>query len=199
MGELPKVLYKYRDWSNIYHQSAIRKGEFYLAQPKTFEDEFDCNIPLDFESITDEQLYDRFLSISKEENENYTRQMYRNFTRGWVKKSPIKNTEWRKKVVKDYFEIFNKETGVLFLTANPESIDMWNKYSDKFNGFCIGFNSQIIQNDLNVFGSCGPVMYVDELPKISPLMSNYSEGDWIKQTYTKLNKWGFKRSFGYLK
>ena len=44
-SEIPKTLYKYRDWSNNYHQDLIRKREIFITNPSDFNDPFE-NIPI---------------------------------------------------------------------------------------------------------------------------------------------------------
>lgn len=51
---LPEKVYKFRKWSDPYHQRLLKYNEVYLSSPRKFEDKFDCKIPQDFESLTNE-------------------------------------------------------------------------------------------------------------------------------------------------
>ncbi len=35
---LPKILYKYRDWNNHFHKTILTERKVYFAQPTSFED-----------------------------------------------------------------------------------------------------------------------------------------------------------------
>lgn len=41
----PVILYKYRDWDNVYHKNILQDNSIYFASPKSFEDIYDCNVP----------------------------------------------------------------------------------------------------------------------------------------------------------
>lgn len=47
---IPKVLYKYRTWSNEYHKTILTENKVYLSSPRDFEDNLDCNVPEVFPS-----------------------------------------------------------------------------------------------------------------------------------------------------
>lgn len=43
--ESPRILYKYRDWDDENHRKILHENSIYLASPKSFEDNMDCNLP----------------------------------------------------------------------------------------------------------------------------------------------------------
>ena len=40
--EIPKTVYKYRDWKNEYHRKILLHQEIYIPSPSKFNDPFDC-------------------------------------------------------------------------------------------------------------------------------------------------------------
>lgn len=62
---LPKILYKYRDWTNKNHQRFISHQEIYFPKPTDFNDPYDGNIPLRWDLMTYEQCLEKNLEILK--------------------------------------------------------------------------------------------------------------------------------------
>ncbi len=196
----PNILYKYRDWTNIYEKRTITHREFYLANPKSFIDKYDCNIPLDFESLTTKKIQKNYFEKSKEINPTFKRGEHRKFAKNWTKKGLMKDIKRLKQIESEYFDKFDKMTGVLSLTANPKIIELWKEYAANHEGFCIGISSQYVRENLEKFGSCGPVIYNKDFPSISPLGDDKSKPpSFITQAYHKLTKWDFEEEYRVFK
>jgi hypothetical protein len=43
--KIPKIIYKYRNWSDKHHKNVLKKNELYMSSPEEFNDPFDCRIP----------------------------------------------------------------------------------------------------------------------------------------------------------
>jgi len=58
---LPKILYKYRDWSNKFHQTALSVPEVYFSHPKNLNDPYDIRMPLilDYGEIDNPKFYSK--------------------------------------------------------------------------------------------------------------------------------------------
>jgi hypothetical protein len=61
--ELPRILYKYRDWTNLTHQKIIIRHEVYFARPSEFNGPFDGNIPIRGDLITYDECLEKNLEI----------------------------------------------------------------------------------------------------------------------------------------
>jgi len=190
--EIPSVIYKYRKWNNPEHRTIISDKEVYFSSPCKFDDPLDCSIPIRYDLLTDKDIYNDFLYHSKINNPKWSRQQHRRYAREWTKKTPIKDKKYLENAQKDFFEAFFDRFGVLSLTANSISDDMWIKYADNYNGFCIGFNFEIIFKSV---GGCGPVKYYDELPIIYPMPKHTEDEQHILQAYSKLKKWEFEKEY----
>lgn len=191
--ELPPVLYKYRDWSNENHKRVLTHNELFLASPASFEDEFDCKVPIRYDLLTDKEIYDKYLKSSKTENPNFNRQQHRKFARDWQKKGLMRDKQRLEELDEEFFEKFNKLFGVLSLTAICNNIDMWNYYSDNGKGFCVGFNTIPLLNLSKYFGGGGEVSYYDTLPIIKE--TDPLEKKHFLQIHSKLRKWEFEEEY----
>lgn len=76
------------------------------------------------------------------------------------------------------------------MTAVPDNIKMWRKYSNRFNGFCVGFNSKKLFKGM---GGGGKVEYVKNLPVIHPFAPAIEKRTLL--TFFKLNKWKFEKEY----
>jgi len=189
---LPNTVYKYRDWNAEFHPAIITNQQVFFASPKSFEDSLDCKISIRYDLLTEQDIYDKYLSESKRINSNWTRQQHRAFARDWTKHSPLKDKNKLAQHQIEAFEGFNMRFGVLSLTANPSNNDMWIKYSANHSGFCIGFDPIIT---FKFFGGGGEVKYYDELPIIYPTPKHDMETQHFLQVFSKLKKWEFEQEY----
>lgn len=185
-----EVVYKYRNWDNEYHKRFINEREVYMASPESFTDGSDCSNQERFDLLTPEQIYEFYLSDSKNKNSSFNSQQHEDFARDWSVKSPLNNKDNIKRLMaeskKEYFE----REGILSLTANPNNDKMWNEYANEGKGFCVGYNLKELFNHL---GGCGIVNYVDKLPIISPFMQ--WEESSFKRVYFKLKEFSFEEEY----
>ncbi|MDR0437899.1 MAG: DUF2971 domain-containing protein [Bacteroidales bacterium] len=196
----PSVLYKYRDWNNDFHKKIISEQTVYFAQPSDFkEDPYDCKLPNKI--LTKEEIYDNFLQIEKSRNPNRTRQEYRKFARDATKESLMTDENYQKLKFEEQFADFDRDAGVLCLTADAYNFEMWNKYANLHKGFCVGFDTQKMFDQIQPH-SYGNVIYCDKLPKITPFnpylgndgKRQYLE-DFCKQIISKERKWEFEKEY----
>jgi hypothetical protein len=191
---LPKTLYKYRSWSDDYHKEILLGQIVFMAQATSFEDSKDCRLQKRYDLLSERDMLEKYIEISKQINKLYSRQQHRKFARDQVKKSPLKNIEATKQLQNEQFRVFDKKLGVLSLTANPRIWEMWNKYSDDHHGFCVGFDSNKIWKFLD---GGGEVSYFDDLPDIFPF-DNY-DVEIEKKNFYKESKWAFEEEYRMLK
>ena len=95
-----------------------------MAQPYSFEDEFDCKIPIRYELLTEKETLEFAIRYSKETNPHWTRQQHRKDAREWNKQKLFKNLPYIESHRKKYFDGYNERLGVLSLTADPCNEEM---------------------------------------------------------------------------
>jgi hypothetical protein len=190
MKDLPETIYKYRYWSNPFHQSIISEQIVFMARPSSFEDPFDCKLNETYEKLTDKEIYNKYFQDSLRIFPLATRQQHRLFARKWLKKTPLKDKLHLASVKEEYTKKFDDQIGVLSLTANPRNKSMWEKYADSSKGFCIGFNPVKM---FKFLGGGGPVTYYDNLPEINAL-DDFDKKS-IMQIFSKEIKWDFEEEY----
>ena len=123
-GTYPQHVYKYRDISDRT-KDILRKGEFWFANPSSFNDPFDCNLS-ETQKVRIHDLKKHFnkLAIAPENIQRY-----------------IDINKKRPKVIRDMV-IDTKNTamnrrGILSLSANHNNILMWSHYSPNHTGLVI--------------------------------------------------------------
>jgi hypothetical protein len=190
IDNFPATIYKYRSWTDKYHQEILTEQIVFMAKPTSFEDPMDCKLQKRYDLLTDDDIYNKYLQSSKQDNPTWTRQQHRKFARDWFKKSPMRNKEHIKQLQSEHFDEFDNRFGVLSLTANPRLYAMWDKYSDKHQGFCVGFDTKKMFKNLS---GGGEVTYYDKLPDILP--SDSYEEEHFKQVFSKETKWNFEEEY----
>ncbi len=190
---LPPILYKYRDWNNPYHKRILTENEIYLASPADFEDEYDCKIPIRYDLLTEEEIYDLYFKSSLELNQHFSVEQHKNFALKNQKKGLLLDKERIRELEKFFFDNFNKRFGVLSLTAIRDNVTMWDYYANHNKGFCIGFHSIALCKTSNLFGGGGIMNYYNVLPIIK--FTDQNEKKYFYQIHSKLQKWGFEEEY----
>jgi hypothetical protein len=190
VDNIPETIYKYRTWSEKWHKTILTDQTVFLAQPTSFEDKLDCKNLMRYDWLTPVEIYNKYYNHSKVLHPNGDELDHRYYAVKEFYKSPLFDQNYIKEFIEDYFKDFDKQFGVLSLTANPKNDAMWEKYSEAHKGFCVGFHSKIMFSHL---GGGADVNYVDLLPEILP-SDDYHVEHW-KQVFFKENKWKFEEEY----
>ncbi|CAD0003237.1 DUF2971 domain-containing protein [Flavobacterium salmonis] len=161
--DFPEIVYKYRKWDDIFQKTIITEKTVFMAKPTDFEDKKDCKLLKRYDLMTNQDIFNKYVDLSKEANPTWSRQQHRQHAKTMSKNSPMKNRNYIKDRQEQDFLEFDRRFGVLSLTANPSNLKMWNKYSDDGKGFCVGFNPKIM---FSFLGGGGKVIYHEKLPDI---------------------------------
>jgi hypothetical protein len=194
-GKYPSVLYKYRDWSEQYHDRWIKNREILMSAASSFSDPMDCKVPIRYDLLNQQQTLkfgERLIQMAHPE---YSREKRRQETRNWVKKNLLKNKKYLDEFNTYYFKETDLRRGILCLTEFPCLERMWNEYANNFMGFCIGYNSSVL---FEFLGGGGPVTY-DTLPVILPEPIMERHEIYHKQIFIKENKWEHENEYRTLK
>ncbi|RZL04926.1 MAG: DUF2971 domain-containing protein, partial [Pedobacter sp.] len=186
----PTTVYKYRATNDRWHWTILSEQVVYFAPPSSFEDKLDCKIPTRYDLLTDEEIYVMYYRTLREQHPQWDELYLHQQVTIWCNKGLMKNIELQKEWEAGYFKELDERLGVLCLTANCTNTDMWHKYSDHFDGFCVGFDPKVM---FQFFGGGGLVDYVDEIPIIKP--SDSMEVKMITSVYSKLKIWAFEQEY----
>lgn len=185
----PPILYKYRTWSNPLHQKVLKECSVYLSPPKDFEDKMDCNPSYVYPIGID--IFRYLLNYKKE----LPFRQRVEFAAKWYKVSPLNYPDELIEIKNLLDDEFNSHFGILSLSATSNNDYLWEHYSDKHKGFCVGFD----WNKITFFiRGGGKVAYVDKLPVIDLIKDNddtkivktiiYKEKKWEKEEEYRLFK-----------
>jgi len=188
--DLPEIVYKYRKWDDIFQKTIITEKTVFMAKLTDFEDKKDCKLLKRYDLMTNQDIFNKYVDLSKEGNPTWSRQQHRQHAKTMSKNSPMKNKNYIKNRQEQDFLEFDRRFGVLSLTANPSNLKMWNKYSDDGKGFCVGFNPKIM---FSFLGGGGKVIYHEKLPDIFHNDDFHTEH--VKQIFSKEEIWSFEEEY----
>ena len=189
-ADLPETLYKYRDWNAPHHNTILTRREVYFAAPDTFEDKMDCKNPIRYDLLSTKEKR-QFVS-HRIYSEGLSRQARRAKAKELARNSNLNDKASIEKHNEETFIEYCKRAGVLSLTANPLSIELWERYSHNHEGFCVGFETK---KALEYFGAAGQVIYEETLPIIYPEPKCTRDEQHIKHIFYKEKKWELEQEF----
>jgi hypothetical protein len=189
--ELPRILYKYRMADNEFHRNILKSGRVYYSPPNGFEDELDCKIPVRWDLLTDEEIFEKYYTELRERNPWMGHFLLVEEATQWVIAGNFRNQAMIADAEVAYRDLLNRRFGVLSLTEDCMNPDMWKKYSNALNGFCIGFDGRVMLEE--IAGGGGQVTYVEELPVIKPFIDPLIQNQL--QAFNKEKKWAFEKEY----
>lgn len=188
--KFPDIVYKYREANHTLHRTIITEQTVFFSSPNSFEDELDCRVPIRFDLLTDDEIYDFCYQLLKEFNPTWDSIYLRDQALRFSNVGLFRDKKMSEDFEKNYWNELNERLGILCLTADPGNISMWRKYAKNLNGFCVGFDPKIM---FTAIGGGGEVSYFETLPVIKP--SDSIEFKISVRTYSKLRKWAFEKEY----
>lgn len=187
--QMPDKLYKFRSWTNNNHKKIIIENKIYFASPKSFEDENDCN-PVE---VVPDELFIRsyYEQKSIELHPDFNEEDRIKEVQEFFEQCPMLNPIELDRILKKTKEAYYNQFGVLSLTGKIDNNAMWNKYADKYQGFCVKFNTEKL---MRVAGGGGEVIYCDKLPQVVLLKDDILT-EHRKRVFYKENKWKFEKEY----
>ena len=190
--DLPETVYKYRTWNNDFHKRLISHQEVFFAAPSSFKDPLDCKFPIRWDLLTDQQIFNKYLTNSMEDHPERTEQEHIDFAKYWFANSPIRDERQRTLLTTQVMKEWDERIGILSLTAEPHLEEMWVKYAENHQGFCVGFYPKIL---FNFLGGGGEVTYVKKIPIILPTPGHSFEEQRFYQVFNKMEEWRFEKEY----
>ncbi len=191
--DIPKFVYKYRDWKAPFHKTIITERKVFFSPPKEFPDLIDCKNNIRYDLLTGEEIRWSYYNDSKTKTPHLGEEYHRKFADEWYAKSPLLDEEFIKRHLEKDFLAYNERLGILSLTTNPSNIKMWELYGSNHTGFCVGFTSKSMFPHLRGAGSA--INYCDELPIIKPYPWEDRITQTYKQIYFKLEEYDFEEEY----
>lgn len=175
--DLPKILYKYRDWGNSIHKEILTKSEVYFAPHNTFGDTHEHNLEYDLTGITEERLYEYFYFMSKEKEKITDEEERKKYAKYWSINTPLKNPRHIKYVNEIHDKRLNDIKGVLSVSPFRDNQNLWTVFANMNSGFCVGLDSNFIFKEGLLDCTAGYVDYYEEdnPPKLKILTTTEEE------------------------
>ncbi|EON79024.1 hypothetical protein ADIS_0441 [Lunatimonas lonarensis] len=193
----PSILYKYRDYHNEYNKRILFNFEIFLPSTTMFNDPYEGSIPFVYnpEDLTEENLYIRMRQLAKEENPKWSDTEIEEYCYEAMKKDLLNDPKHLEEQRLENIRKIDATFGILSLTPKYLNYLMWSHYGNSHRGFCIGFDSQDLFNEIG--GTIGPVVYQRQIPKMD-IFGGPLEF-YIKQLSTKSEIWQYEDEYRIVK
>lgn len=196
LNDFPKTVYKYRSWSNIYHQQVLLKNEIFLASPESLNDPFDGSIPFRYknEELTPDNIYKKTIEVYKSTYPNMSNLELHEAASQVQQSGELEKDEYWIKQMQGSEKRFHKEFGIFSTTTKNDNLLMWSHYADSHRGFCVGFDCKKLF--WNIDGMASRVSYINNFPKRS-LFAKDTFFDFVVLT-SKSKDWEYESEFRYV-
>ncbi len=190
--ELPKTLYKYRDWSNKYHRRLLSKQQIYFPRPSEFNDPFDGNIPVRWDQLTFEDCVQINMSIINIKHKNADQNQVREYAVKVTNDKTLWHPDKLAKERPEQLEKWDKIIGLFSLSETPDNILMWSHYSKNHTGFVVGLDPISLSEDYD-FDYLEPIEYKNEYPIISG--KDDTNTQFLKKFFSKSELWEYENEW----
>lgn len=198
--EIPKTIYKYRNWGNKYHQRLINNLEVYFPTPQELNDPFDCQRNFDWGELQDPDKNIQYLKIAAKRIEKNTRYSAEEreeiLARGLHDKMDAARIAEMEELVREQDDFFNSLTGTFTASLIRDSILLWSHYADSHKGFCIGLDTELLLKTIQHGGSSKAAQYDAKL--ILTSMLDDIEDAIAEKTFSKYEAWGYEFEYRIL-
>lgn len=188
-----EFLYKYHRSNNNLLKS-LEKNEMWFANPRTFNDPFDCNLKCHYlvdkfyqEQINEEQ---RNAYNSAINNESFYRQ-HRNLMR--ISDGHEKDRKNRTEILNSDLQKRVSEVGISCFSKTHLSILMWSHYAVNHTGICLKFNT----SDKSFFKNYKEVKYLEKFPTSDEIIKHDQSDNFL--FFTKSLEWSYEREVRLIK
>ncbi|RBW47224.1 hypothetical protein DS885_03985 [Psychromonas sp. B3M02] len=137
--DIPRELYKYRDFEKYSILSLLSKG-LWIPKPSQLNDPFDAQLKLSNTDVSLKQFKEAFSQFKnlylKDNNDPISLD-------GLFKDNkPSDLLKEKVELFCDFWEKESEKVGVLSLSEDAQSTTMWSHYADNHTGICIGYNPE---------------------------------------------------------
>jgi hypothetical protein len=196
-GAFPEIVFKYRDYSNEYNKKTLFDFELFLSSVSNFNDPYEGEIPFVYEpeDLIPENIFLKLREMAIQLHPDWTEKQIQQFCYDGQQKDLLNDEAHVERENAKHRDLIDKTYGILSLATNPMNYLMWSHYAKSHKGFCIGFDTEILNKTIK--GSFGPVDYQDNIPKLR-LFEDIIEF-FVKQFSTKSKIWEYENEYRLVK
>ncbi len=198
----PRILFKYRHFDKEgYHLKSL--DELYLAPPESFNDPFDTALPVLYHSsgTPPDEILAHMRRTNPETNKSHPLPDSR-IVEEWKRfiRSIPEDIGEAQEFDQRQAEMNARETGVFSLAEGESSILMWSHYGFHHTGFCIGYRTPVLYEELRKTAEVVlmPMQYLPRMPIVNPYDPNLSIDDWFSPFTVKYLDWYYEKEWRLL-
>jgi hypothetical protein len=168
--DLPPFLYKYRSWSKEEHKRILTHNEIYFASPFELDELHECKLTKDFESLTEQMVYD--YAYIRAEEMGITEEEYKHgFAAQSLDQTNIFDPAFQQQVEERSRNTLNKVLRIFCASEHNDNANLWSSFASGERGVCVGLDTRRMLDDKAILGGGGKVAYYskDNAPKRRPL------------------------------
>jgi Protein of unknown function (DUF2971) len=188
----PKILYKFRE-INDRSRDIFKSKQLYFPPP-IFNDPFDCDIPVRFDLMNDDELDAMSIGILMKYKDMTEDQAKEHYLSSVKSKKTWNQTTERTRMVSWQLNNLKTKATIFCVTPKNDNILMWSHYAKCHEGICIGFNMNHLY--YNTGASIGKVNYLNDYPTFKP--SEKDEALYIGQLLSKAKNWEYEEEFRFI-
>lgn len=191
--DVPEVLYKYRDWGDIYHKRLLLEGELYFASLDQFNDPFDGTIPHRYDptELTEDKIFMKYLQMAKREHPDWDETRIHEECFEYQRRGYFHDEGYLEKFEESALEDLKKQFGIVCLCRQPDNFLLWSHYAKSHTGICIGFDKYRLFEDARC--QFAHMVYQEEFPLLG-LFDNVFE-HFKKLIGTKSPIWEYEEEY----
>ncbi|MCG8575554.1 MAG: DUF2971 domain-containing protein, partial [Flavobacteriales bacterium] len=166
LKQIPKIIYKYRNWDDTYNRDLLFKKELYFASSSQFNDPFDCNIPFIYkkEEFEPANIFLKHYNVLRQTHPNLSDTEIHELVYENHKNKSWQDESFREKVIQENNRDVENSFGILSLTSDEKNFLMWSHYTNSHTGFCVGFDSKKLHSLCD--SAFEPVTYQKDIPEL---------------------------------
>src|SRR5438552_5050578 len=126
----PPLIYRYRR-ANDFTLSELTKREIFAATPDDMNDPFEYYAPVSFDHAAFRRQFIEEFAPTRGISQEQAAKEFDAFSPDWLSRTLLAG-----------MERIRKDSGIICLSAVPDSIRMWSYYADAHKGICIGFDTE---------------------------------------------------------
>lgn len=189
--DLPPKLYKYQAFST---QSLLnlKNQVIFFGSPLNFNDPYDSALKANIKDLSREDINQLLESLTDQLPANLKNQI--SILQDAAHEEQcifLKNSA--RDACNQQVDKFQRTRGVSCFSETNSELLMWAHYADKFQGFCLEFDTQ--NNDL--FHKAKKVSYVDEIPSLDAIniFGKNTSNDLMELFCTKSSSWVYEKEW----
>ena len=165
----PQSLFRYESFC-VQSIQNLKSQVIYFADPKVFNDAFDCRLPIQMQPLTDDDIREVKVAWSKDQRRPQSdREMIRKMD---VRGAGERLTTSLSETIEQNRQRYMQTTGVACFTERNDSLLMWGHYGGRYAGFCLEFDTQY-----DPLRKLQKVTYSDDIPLVQSKAGLLASGE----------------------